>query len=114
MKTTATKTDKKRALQDGKGNSELVTPEIKEGCRNIFVDELKEIYFAEKALIISIPIMIKKAATKELVDSLTTHYEFTKEHIKRLEDIFSSIGESEIVSKYEAMYGLIKPLEKKQ
>ena len=113
MKSTATKTNKNRNPQEGKGNSELVTSERKEGCRNIFVDELKEIYFAEKALLISIPIMIKKATTKDLVDSLTTHYEFTKEHIKRLEGIFSSIGESEIVSKYEAMYGLIKPLEKK-
>lgn len=113
MKTTAIINDKKGSPKDGKESSESVKSEITGGCRNIFVDELKEIYFAEKALLISIPIMIKKAATKELVDSLTTHYEFTKEHIKRLEDIFSSIGESEIISKYEAMYGPIKPLEKK-
>jgi len=105
MKTTDTKIDKKGSPQDGKGNSELVTSEKKDGCRNIFIDELKEIYFTEKALLIAIPIMIKKAATKELVDSLTIHYEFTKKHIKRLEGVFSSIGESEIVSKYEAMYG---------
>lgn len=114
MKTAAIKTDKKGSPQDGKGNSELMTSEIKGGCRNIFIDELKEIYLTEKALLISIPIMIKKAATKELVDSLTIHYEFTKEHINRLEGIFSSIGESEIISKYEAMYGSIKPLEKKK
>jgi ferritin-like metal-binding protein YciE len=113
MKTTSIKNDKKGIPKDGKGSSESVKSEITGGCRNIFIDELKEIYFAEKALLISIPIMIKKATSKELVDSLTTHYEFTKEHIKRLEDIFSSIGESEIVSKYEAMYGPIKPLEKK-
>jgi ferritin-like metal-binding protein YciE len=111
MKSTATKADKKRTTKEGKGNSTLAKPEITEGCRNIFVDELKEIYFAEKALMISIPIMIKKAATKELVDALTIHYDFTKEHIKRLEAIFCSIGESEIITKYEAMYGSIKPLE---
>lgn len=110
MKSTATKIDKKRNTQ-GKGNSAIVAPEIKVGCRNVFVDELKEIYFTEKALIISIPVMIKKATTTELVDALTIHYQFTKEHIKRLEGIFNSIGESEIVSKYEAMYGSIKPLE---
>lgn len=111
MKSTATKIDKKRIPQVGQGNSELITPEKQGNCRNVFVEELKEIYFAEKALTISIPIMIKKAATKELVDALRTHYEFTKDHIKRLEGIFCSIGESEIVTKYEAMYGPIKPLD---
>lgn len=111
MKSTDINIDKKGILQEEKGNSEKATTEKKSGCRNIFIDELKEIYFAEKALIISIPIMIKKAATKELVNALTIHYEFTKEHIKRLEDIFTSIGESEIVSKYEAMYGASKSLE---
>lgn len=55
MKSTTTKTDKKRNLQEGNGNSELVTPERQEGCRNVFVDEVKEIYFTEKSLSISIP-----------------------------------------------------------
>ncbi|MFE3847792.1 DUF892 family protein [Flavobacterium sp. LB3P45] len=114
MKSTDTKTDKKRMTKEGKGKSMFAKQEIKEGCRNIFVDELKEIYFAEKALIISIPIMIKKATTKELVDALTIHYDFTKEHIKRLEAIFCSIGESEIITKYEAMYGAIKPLKEEE
>ena len=111
MKSTDTSIDKKGKVQEVKGNSDKATTEIKQGCRNIFVDELKEIYFAEKALMISIPIMIKKAATKELVTALTIHYNFTKEHIKRLEDIFTSIGESEIVTKYEAMYGASKSLK---
>jgi ferritin-like metal-binding protein YciE len=113
MKTTAIKHDKKGIAQDGKESSGSVKSEVTGGCRNIFIDELKEIYFAEKALLLSIPIMIKKAATKEVVDSLITHYEFTKEHINRLEGIFSSIGESQIISKYAAMYGPINPLEKK-
>ena len=111
MKSTDTNIDKKGKLQEEIGNSPKPTTPIKGGCRNIFIDELKEIYSAEKALMISIPIMIKKAATKELVDALTIHYEFTKEHIKRLEDIFTSIGESAIVTKYEAMYGTSKSLK---
>lgn len=109
MKSTTTKTDKKETLQEGKGNSEKVTLERHEGYRNIFVEELKEIYFAEKALIISIPVMIKKATTDELVDALKVHLQFTQDHIKRLEDFFTSIGEATIILKYEAMYGLIKP-----
>lgn len=43
------------------------------------MDKHEDIYFAEKALFISIPIIIKKATTKELVDSRTTHYECTKD-----------------------------------
>lgn len=109
MKSTATKTIKKVKLQEGKGNSENTISETKEGCRNIFVEELKEIYFSEKALMISIPIMIKNAATDELVDALKVHLQFTQEHIERLEFFFTSIGEADIMLKYEAMYGSITP-----
>jgi ferritin-like metal-binding protein YciE len=111
MKSTNPKAEKKRSLQDGKRESELGTPETNEGCRSGYIEELKEIYFAEKALIVTIPAMITKAATKELADSFRTHYEFTINHIKRLEAIFCSIGEFEIVTKYEAMHRTIKPIE---
>jgi ferritin-like metal-binding protein YciE len=37
---------------------------------DIFVEELKEIYFTEKALLISIPVLIKNAVTDELADAL--------------------------------------------
>ncbi|WP_051929407.1 DUF892 family protein [Flavobacterium sp. 83] len=109
MKSTSATTDKKAALKEGKGNSKKIILEIKEDCRNVFVEELKEIYFSEKALTISIPIMIKKAATEELVDALKVHLQFTQEHIQRLELFFTSIGEENIMKKYEAMYGLIEP-----
>ena len=48
MKNTATKAIKKVKLKEGKGNSENTIPETKGTCRNIFVEELKEIYFNEK------------------------------------------------------------------
>ncbi|MFV8326464.1 DUF892 family protein [Flavobacterium sp. ZS1P14] len=103
MKSTITKTDK------GRGNSENNISETKENCRNIFVEELKEIYFTEKSLIISIPVMIKNAATDELRDALQVHLQFTQEHIQRLEFFFTSIGQGDIMLKYEAMYGSIAP-----
>nr|WP_315207591.1 DUF892 family protein [uncultured Flavobacterium sp.] len=109
MKSTATKTIKKIKLQEGKGNSENTIPETNENCRNIFVDELKEIYFSEKALMLSIPVMIKNATTDELVDALKVHLQFTLDHLKRLEDFFCSIGETDIILKYDAMYGSITP-----
>lgn len=109
MKSTATTIDKKAKLQKGKGNSEKITSDADQSCRNVFVEELIEIYYSEKAKLISIPIMIKNAATDELVDALKIHLAFTKDHIKRLEDIFYSIGESAIILQYEAMYGSIAP-----
>lgn len=107
MKSTATTIDKKVKIQKGRGNSQKMTSDRKDCFRNVFVEELKEIYYSEKAQLIAIPIMIKNAATEELVDALKIHLAFTKEHIKRLEDIFYSIGESEIILKYDAMYGSI-------
>lgn len=109
MKSTATKTEKRMVLHRSKGNSENAIGEKKEDYRNIFVEELKEIYFTEKALIISIPIMIKNATTDELTDALKVHLQFTQEHIKRLEFFFTSIGEADIMLKYEAMYGSMTP-----
>lgn len=106
MKST-TKSRKKGVQPEGNGNSGKTVSDTGQCSRNIFVEELKEIYFAEKALLISIPIMIKNAVTEELTDALNVHLEFTKQHIKRLEIVFSSIGESDIVLKYEAMYGAI-------
>ncbi|RBN51342.1 DUF892 family protein [Flavobacterium psychrolimnae] len=106
MKSTITKMDKKATLQNTKGNSDETNLETSESCRNIFVEELKEIYFSEKALIISIPILIQNAATDELADALKVHLQFTIDHIKRLEEFFNSIGEKDIMLQYEAMYGM--------
>jgi ferritin-like metal-binding protein YciE len=109
MKSTITKMDKKATLKNTKGNSDETNLETSAGCRNIFVEELKEIYFSEKALIISIPILIQNAATDELADALKVHLQFTIDHIKRLEEFFNSIGEKDIMLQYEAMYGLPTP-----
>ena len=109
MKSTITKMGKKTIVHRAKGNSEETTIDINKGGRNVFVEELKEIYFSEKALIISIPILIKNAATDELADALKVHLQFTIDHIKRLEEFFNSIGETAIMLKYKAMYGVTTP-----
>ncbi|MBG6188546.1 DUF892 family protein [Flavobacterium sp. CAN_S2] len=109
MKSTITKMDRKATLQNTKGNSDETNLETSEGCRNIFVEELKEIYFSERASIISIPILIQNAATDELADALKVHLQFTIDHIKRLEEFFNSIGEKDIMLQYEAMYGMPTP-----
>jgi ferritin-like metal-binding protein YciE len=104
MKSTITKMDKKSMLHQANGNSEETNVKISKGGHNVFVDELKEIYFSEKALLISIPLLIKTAATEEIADALSVHLQFTIDHIKRLEEFFNSIGESVTMSNYQVIY----------
>ena len=77
----------------------------------LFEDELKDIYWAEKALIKAIPKMIKNATSQELIDALTNHLSETKNQITRLEQVFESINKKAAAKKCEAMEGLIKEAE---
>ena len=74
----------------------------------LFEDELKDLYWAESALVKAIPKMIKNASSQDLNDVLTTHLEETKEHVSRLESIFTLIKVKAVAKKCEAMDGLIK------
>jgi len=77
----------------------------------LFEDELKDIYWAEKALIKAIPKMIKNATSEELIDALENHLTETEEQIKRVEQVFEILGKKASAKKCEAMEGLIKEAE---
>jgi ferritin-like metal-binding protein YciE len=77
----------------------------------LFEDQLKDIYWAEKALTKAIPKMIKNATSEELSDALTSHLEETKNQITRLEQVFESIDKKASGKKCDAMEGLIKEAE---
>ncbi|HVD99058.1 MAG TPA: ferritin-like domain-containing protein [Cytophagaceae bacterium] len=87
------------------------TPEIVHGLRDLFLEELKEMYWSEKALLQSIPFIIEHITIEELSDALTEHLEATKEHVVRLEAIFASMKENAKPQPCEAMAGLIKDTE---
>jgi len=74
----------------------------------LFETELKDIYWAEKALTKAIPKMIKNATSQELIDSLTSHLKETVQHVSRVEQVFELIDKKAIAKKCEAMEGLIK------
>ena len=74
----------------------------------LFEDGLKDIYWAENALLKAIPKMIKKATSEELNEALTSHLEETKEQISRLEKVFTLIEVKAKAEKCDAMEGLIK------
>lgn len=77
----------------------------------LFEDELKDIYWAEKALTKAIPKMIKKSTSEELIAALTSHLAETENQVLRLEDVFASIGKKATAVKCEATVGLIKESE---
>lgn len=82
-----------------------------EGLRELFVNELKDIYWAEKALTKALPKMMKKASSEELMNAIQDHLAVTEEQIARVEKVFESIGEKAQAKKCEAMVGLIKEAE---
>lgn len=79
-----------------------------EGLRDLFEDELKDIYWAEKALTKAIPKMIKNATSQELIDALEDHLEVTEGQVARCEQVFELLGKPARAKKCEAMDGLIK------
>ena len=85
------------------------TEVVEESALNeLFVDELKDIYWAEKHLAKALPKMAKAATSEELRAAIETHKQETDNHVARLESVFEAIGEKAAGKKCEAMEGLIK------
>lgn len=76
--------------------------------REFFVDEIKDIYWAEKKLVTTLPKMQKAATADELKQAIGDHLVATKEHVSRLEQVFELLGEKAQAKKCEAMEGLVK------
>ena len=111
METTTNKTE-----QNGKKNEAAISgikakSDAAKGLRGLFEDELKDIYWAEKALTKAIPVMIRNVTSAELAEGLTQHLDATHKHVSRLEEIFTLIEVKAEAIKCEAMAGLIKEAE---
>jgi ferritin-like metal-binding protein YciE len=81
------------------------------GLKELFLTELKDIYWAEKALVKALPKMAKKATSQELVDAIDEHLSVTETHVERIEQVFETLGEKASAKKCEAMEGLIEEAE---
>lgn len=76
--------------------------------KDLFVEELKDIYHAEGQLIKALPKMAKAATCEDLKAGFEEHLAQTREHVKRLEAIFESLDMPARGKKCEAMEGLIE------
>lgn len=73
-----------------------------------FIEQLKDIYYAEQQLVKALPEMQKAATTEELEDAFAEHLKQTERHVTRLEKVFQLIGKKAEGKKCEAMDGLVK------
>jgi ferritin-like metal-binding protein YciE len=80
----------------------------KEGLKELYIDELKDLYSAENQLVKALPKMAKAATSEELAAGFEEHLEQTKGHVQRLETIFQELGESPKGKKCKGMEGLIE------
>jgi ferritin-like metal-binding protein YciE len=73
-----------------------------------FIDQLKDIYYAEQQLLKALPKMQEAATTEELEDAFENHLQQTERHVKRLEKVFKMIQQEAEGEKCEAMDGLVR------
>lgn len=78
-----------------------------QALKELFIDELRDLYNAENQLIKALPKMAKAANSEELSSGFEAHLEQTKGHAQRLEQVFEGLGEKASGKKCKAMEGLI-------
>ncbi|MBO9584452.1 MAG: ferritin-like domain-containing protein [Flavobacterium sp.] len=104
-----TKTSQTKAVKDTTP-ANIVKPasDAAAELRELFVDGLKDIYWAENALVGALPKMAENASSAGLKGTILEHLAVTKNQVARLEEIFGVLGEKTEGKKCEAMAGLLK------
>src|SRR5215204_7557833 len=82
-------------------------PKMKK-LENLFHDTLKDVYFAEKKILTSLPKMTKAAQHSELKAALEKHRGETEGQIDRLEQVFAEIGQKPQGKTCDAIVGITK------
>ena len=73
----------------------------------LFLDTLKDIYYAEKQIYKSLPKMAKSASSDQLRNAFEKHHDETEGHIERLERIFELLGKPARGKKCDAIEGIL-------
>jgi ferritin-like metal-binding protein YciE len=76
--------------------------------RELYVDELRDLYDAENRLVKALPKLAKEAESDGLRSGIENHLEQTKGHVERLRQIFEAMGEKASGKKCAAMVGLLE------
>jgi ferritin-like metal-binding protein YciE len=102
--------EKKTSTAKSSSNGKQASSQIDESklLNKFLVDGLKDIYWAEKALVKALTKMEKKATSDQLKNAFSQHRSQTEQHVTRLEQVFETIGSKAVAKKCEAMDGLIR------
>jgi ferritin-like metal-binding protein YciE len=76
--------------------------------KELYIDELRDIYNAESQLVKALPKMAKASTSDELRSGFESHLEQTRGHVQRLEEIFDALDEKPTGKKCAGMQGLVK------
>lgn len=94
-----------------KSEKTAVSEEMSSKLGKLFEQELRDIYWVEKALLKALPKMAKNATSQELITALEDHLVETEEQVTRVERIFELLNKTPRAKKCEAMEGLLKEAE---
>src|SRR5580704_10983198 len=75
--------------------------------KELYVDELRDLYNSEQQLVKALPKMAKTANSDELRNGFEEHLEQTKQHAARIEEILTSLGEPVKGKKCKGMEGIV-------
>jgi ferritin-like metal-binding protein YciE len=78
-----------------------------ETLRDLYLNELRDLYDAETQLLVALPMMADAATSSQLKEAFTAHLEETEIHVSRLKEIFEALGEEPGEETCKAMEGLI-------
>ena len=79
-----------------------------ETFKELFEETLKDIYYAEKAILKALPKMAKKASSKKLQAAFTKHQKETEKQVDRLDQVFELLGKRASGKKCPAIDGIIE------
>jgi len=82
-----------------------------ESLKDLFEETLKDVYFAENAIIKALPKMEGKASATELKQAFSDHLKETQDQVKRLDQIFKLIGLKPEGKECPALKGLVQETE---
>jgi ferritin-like metal-binding protein YciE len=75
---------------------------------DLFHDTLKDVYFAEKRILTTLPKMAKAAQSKDLKAAFVKHEGETRKQVERLEGVFKILGKPTKAKTCEAIMGIMK------
>ncbi|RKR05675.1 ferritin-like metal-binding protein YciE [Flavobacterium sp. 90] len=103
--------EKPNDTKSANNSKEAIVQPVKDAAtklRELFIDSLKDIYWAENALVRALPKMAANATSASLASGIKEHHAVTKHQVARLDQVFNLLKQKAEGKKCEAMAGLLK------